>query len=194
MNISGEVEKLRMLDSAKTIFKYYKKRHGMDWKSMMIETSTIFLSLAILNKTWISKVRLKAEFTLQFTIMKDLKYDAERSYDFAHTISQKHVKDLMTKLYKRLLDKFDMKLLTKKPKRGVLPVDGGEIRINHETFDKDLKRTYVYCVSSTKVYSLYPEETKTTFSNSFDSDAIVFYVGEIVENLSCGKFNFITKY
>jgi hypothetical protein len=126
--------------------------------------------------------------------LKDLKYDAERSYDFAHTISQKHVKDLTTKLYKRFLDKFDTNLLTKKPKSGVLPVDAGEICINHETFDKELKRTYVYCVSSTKVTSLYPEETKTTFSDSFDSDAIVSDVGEIVDNLSCGKFNFITKY
>ncbi len=123
-----------------------------------------------------------------------MKYDAERSYDFAHTISQKHVKDLTTKLYKRFLDKFDMKLLKKKPKSRVLPVDGGEICINHETFDKELKRTNVYCVSSTKVSSMYPEETKTTFSNSFDSDAIVSYVGEIVDNLSRGKFNFITKY
>jgi hypothetical protein len=144
MNISGEVENLWMLDSAKAFFKYYKERHGTDWKSMMIETSPIFLSPTILNKTWISKVRSKAEFTLQFTIVKDLKYDAERSYDFAHTISQKHVKNLTTKLYKRFLDKFDMKLLTKKPKSGVLPVDGGEICINHETFDKELKRTYVY--------------------------------------------------
>ncbi len=98
MNISGEEEKLRMLDSAKAIFKYYEVRHGTDWKSMMIETSPIFLSPAILNKTWISKVRSKAEFTLQCTIVKDLKYDAERSYDFVHTISQKHVKDLRTKL------------------------------------------------------------------------------------------------
>jgi hypothetical protein len=80
---------MRMLDSAKAIFKYYEERHRMDWKSMMIETSPIFLSPAILNKTWISKVRSKAEFTLQFTIVQDLKYDAERSYDFAHTISQK---------------------------------------------------------------------------------------------------------
>jgi hypothetical protein len=30
MIISGEVEKLRMLDSAKAIFKYYEERHGMD--------------------------------------------------------------------------------------------------------------------------------------------------------------------
>jgi hypothetical protein len=29
-----------------------------------------------------------------------------------------------------------------------------------------------------KVTSLYPEDTKTTFSNSFDSDAIVSYVLE----------------
>jgi hypothetical protein len=65
-------------------------------------------------------------------------------------------------------------------------VYGGEICINHETFDKELKRTYVYCISSTKVTSLYPEETKTAFSDSFDSDAIVSYVGEIVDNLSRG--------
>ena len=78
MNISGEVEILRMLDSAKALVKYYKERHGVDWKSMMIETSPIFLFLAILNKTWISKVRSKAEFTLQFIIVKDLKYDAEK--------------------------------------------------------------------------------------------------------------------
>jgi hypothetical protein len=64
MNISGELENLRMLDSAKAIFKYHEERHGTDWKSMMIETSPIFLSPAILNKTLISKVRSKAEFTL----------------------------------------------------------------------------------------------------------------------------------
>ncbi len=100
-------------------------------------------------------MRSKAEFTLQFTIVKDLKYDAERSYDFAHTISQKYVKDLMTKLYKRFLDKFDMKLLTKKPKSGVLPVDGGEIFINHETLTKNSKelmstasllRKFILCI------------------------------------------------
>ncbi len=50
MNISGEVEKLRMHDSAKAVFKYYEERHGTDWKSMIIETSPIFLSPAVLNK------------------------------------------------------------------------------------------------------------------------------------------------
>jgi hypothetical protein len=59
MNISGEVEKLLMPDSAKAIFKYYDKRHGTDKKSMMIETSPIFLSPAIFNKIWISKSEIK---------------------------------------------------------------------------------------------------------------------------------------
>jgi hypothetical protein len=191
MNIDKEVENLRLLDSAKAIWKYYENKHGTDWRSMMIETSPIFLSPAILNKTWISRVRTSAESTLQFIIVKDLTFDAERSYDFAHTISQKHVKDMTTKLYKRFLDKFGMKLLTKKPKNGIFPVNGGEICINHETFDKELKRTNVFCVSSEK-NPLY-DETKTKFTDSFDHDAIVTYIDEIVDNLSRGKFKFIIE-
>ncbi len=55
--VGGQVEKLLILDSVKAIFKYYEEIHGMDWKSMMRETSPIFLSPAILNKNWISRVR-----------------------------------------------------------------------------------------------------------------------------------------
>jgi hypothetical protein len=110
-------------------------------------------------------VRSKAEFTLQFTIVKDLKYDAERNYDFAHTISQKHEKDLMMKLYKRFLNKFDMKLLTKKPKSRVLLVDGGEICINHETFDKELKRSTASLLR--KLLLCIPKETKNNIQRLF---------------------------
>jgi hypothetical protein len=130
---------------------------------MIRETSSIFLSPAILKKNWISQVRKNAEITLQFAIVMDLKYDGERTYDFAHTISREHVKDLTAKLYNRFFNKFDMKLLTKKPRNGVLPVDGGEICINHENFDTELKKTCVYCILSMKGYSLYPDRSSTTF-------------------------------
>ncbi len=36
-------------NSIKSIFRYYEELHCTDWKSMMRETSLIFLSLAILN-------------------------------------------------------------------------------------------------------------------------------------------------
>jgi hypothetical protein len=126
--------------------------------------------------------------------VKNLKYDGERTYDFAHTISQKHMKDLTAKLYNRFLHKFDMKLLTKKPRNGVLPVDGGDICINHQKYDTELKKTYVYCILSTKDYSLYPDETRTTFNALFDNDIIESFVGDIVDDLSHGKFKFISKY
>ncbi len=73
-------------------------------------------------------------------MVKDLKHDSEKTYDFAHTISQKHVKDLMAKFYNRFLKKFHMKFLTEKPRNGVLPVDGGEICIHHDKFDTKLKK------------------------------------------------------
>ncbi len=53
---------------------------------MMKETAPIFLAPAIVNKTWISQVKKEAESTLQFSIVKDIKFDGERCYDFAHTI------------------------------------------------------------------------------------------------------------
>ncbi len=61
---------------------------------------------------------------------------------------QKHVKDLTSKMYKRYLDKFDLKLLTKLPKKGFVPVLGGEISVNHAPIDINLRLTYVYCISS----------------------------------------------
>ncbi len=44
-------------DSIKSICRYYKEQHCMDWKSMMRETLPIFLSLAMLNKFWTIKVK-----------------------------------------------------------------------------------------------------------------------------------------
>ncbi len=108
----------------------------------MRETLPIFLLLTILNKTWILQVRKKVELTLNFSIVKEMNYDGDRCYDFAHTILQKHVKDLATKLNKRYLHRFGIKLLTKMPKNGICPTDGGKICINHAQFDADLKATH----------------------------------------------------
>jgi hypothetical protein len=89
-----------------------------------------------------------------------MNYDGERCYDFAHTILQKHVKDLATKLYKRYRHRFGIKLLTKMPKNGICPTDGGKICINHATFDADLKATHVYCLSSLEADSTHEDTTK----------------------------------
>jgi hypothetical protein len=102
--------------NVKEIYRSYKELHDIDWRAMMRETLPIFLLPAILNKTWILQVRKKVEHTLNFSIVKDMNYDEDRCYDFANTISQKHVKDLATKLYKSYLHKFGIKLLTKMPK------------------------------------------------------------------------------
>ncbi len=51
-------------------------------------------------------------------------------------------------MYKRYLDKFDLKLLTKLQKKGFVPVLGGEKSVNHVPIDTNLRVTYVYCVSS----------------------------------------------
>jgi hypothetical protein len=140
-------------------------------------------------------------------MVRDLIYDGDRCYDFAHTISQKHVKDLTTKWYKRYLKKFNMKLLTKLPNNGILPHDDGQIYINHAKFNTDLKATYVYCVSSLKVDSFH--EYKKIFSNEFEpitpdvgvglADELSY--GESVEvglglgeKSSCGKFILISMY
>jgi hypothetical protein len=92
---------------------------------MMRETSPIFIPLATLNKSWMIHVKKIAEDQLHFFIVRDLEYDGAKCYDFAHTISQKHFMDLTSKMYKRCLDKFGMKLLTKFPKKGNLPHDDG---------------------------------------------------------------------
>jgi hypothetical protein len=111
---------------------------------MMREILPIFISPAILNKSWMIWVKKIAEDQLQCCMVRDLEYDGARCYDFPHTILQKHVMDLTSKWYKRYLDKFGMKLLTKLPKKGFLPHDEGQIYINHAKFDNNLKTTYVY--------------------------------------------------
>jgi hypothetical protein len=85
-------------NNVKETFRFYKKVHDMDWRAMMRETSLIFLLPIILNKIWILQVRKKVEHTLNFYIVKDMNYDVERCYDFAHSILQKHVKNLTMKL------------------------------------------------------------------------------------------------
>jgi hypothetical protein len=55
-------------NNVKDIFRLYKKLHEMDWRAMMRETLPIFLSLAILNKTWILQTRKKVERTLNFLL------------------------------------------------------------------------------------------------------------------------------
>ena len=64
------------------------------------------------------------------------------------------------KLYKRYLQRFGIKLLTKMLKNGICPTDGGKICINHATFDADLKATHVYCLSSLEADSTHEDTTK----------------------------------
>ncbi len=54
---------LTLDDSIKSIFRYYKERHCTDWKSMMRETLPIFLSPAILNKSWMIQVKKTNSFS-----------------------------------------------------------------------------------------------------------------------------------
>jgi hypothetical protein len=153
-------------DNIKSIFRYYEERHSTDWISMMRETSSIFLSPAILNKSWMIQVKKIAKDQLQFCIVRDLEYDGAKCYDFACTILQKHVMDLTSKWYNRYLEKFGMKLLTKFPKNGILPHDDGKIYINHAKFDINLKATYVYCISSLKTNT--SGECTKIYSNEID--------------------------
>jgi hypothetical protein len=157
---------LTLDDSIKSIFRYYKEQHCTDWKSMMREMLPIFLSMAILNKFWMIKVKKIAKDQLQFRTVRDLEYDGAKCYDFAHTILPKHVMDLTSKMYKRYLENFGMKLLTKIPKDGNLPHDDEQIYINHAKFDISLKATYVYCVSSLKTNSSH--DCTKIFSNEID--------------------------
>jgi hypothetical protein len=157
---------LTLDDSIKSIFRYYEEQHCTDWKSMMRETSPIFLSPAILYKFWMIQVKKIAEDQLRFRTVRDLEYDGAKRYDIAHTILQKHVMDLTSKMYKRYLEMFGMKLLTKIPKDGNLPHDDERIYINHAKFDISLKATYVYCISSLKTNS--SRESTKTFSNEID--------------------------
>jgi hypothetical protein len=100
MKIQNEelFDKLQVMD-VKGIFNYFEELHGTDWILMMKETAPIFLSPAILNKTWISRVKKEAESTLQFSIVKDIKFDGERCYDFctyyfAETCKRSNIKNV----------------------------------------------------------------------------------------------------
>ncbi len=77
-------------------------------------------------------------------------------------------------MYKRYLDKFDLKLLTKLPKKGFVPVLGGEINVNHVPIDINLRVTYVYCISS-----LTPNNKETSeYFNEIDSSAQNFVLNK----------------
>ncbi len=52
----------------------------------MRETWSIFISPAILSKSWMIWVKEIAEDQLQFCMVRDIEYDGARCYDFAHTI------------------------------------------------------------------------------------------------------------
>jgi len=149
-------------DNVKSIFGYYVERYDMDWRSMMKETSQIFLSPVILNKHWMIQVKAKVESRLNYRIVRDLNYDSAKCCEFAHTITQKHVKDLTTKLFKPYLDKFGVKLLTKTPKNGNTLHNVEKFSINHSKFDMYLKETHVFCVSSSNAHFL---ECTSSLSN-----------------------------
>ncbi len=77
-------------------------------------------------------------------------------------------------MYKRYLDKFDRKLLTKLPTKGLVPVLGGEISLNHVPIDINLWLTHVYCISS-----LTPNHEETSeYFNEIDSSAQNFMLNE----------------
>jgi hypothetical protein len=66
-----EDNSLTLDNSIKSIFRYYKERHSTDWKSMMRENVPIFISLAILNKSWMIRVKKIAKDQLQFCMVRD---------------------------------------------------------------------------------------------------------------------------
>jgi hypothetical protein len=122
-----------------------------------------------------------------------MNYDGERWYDFAHTISQKHVKDLATKLYKRYLHRFGIKLLTKMPKNGICPTDGGKICINHATFNANLKATHVYCILSQEADSNHEDTMKDiNVIECVTCEVGVEVADKVAEECSQGKINLIS--
>jgi hypothetical protein len=110
----------------------------------------------------------------------------------AHTILQKHVKDLATK-YKRYFHRFGIKLLTKITKNGICPTDGGKICINHNKCDDDLKATHVYCILSQEAYSNHEDTTKDINEIVFVTCEVgVEVADEVAEEYSQGKLNLIS--
>ncbi len=77
-------------------------------------------------------------------------------------------------MYKKYLDKFDLKLLTKLPKKGLVPAHDGEISVNHVPIDINHWVTYVYYVSS-----LTPNHEETSeYFNQIDSSAQNFVLNK----------------
>jgi hypothetical protein len=122
-----------------------------------------------------------------------MNFDGERCYDFAHTILQKHAKDLATDLYKRYLNRFAIKLLAKMPKNGICPTDGGKICINHAKFDANLKATHVYCISSQEADSYHEDITKDINKiECVTCEVRVELADKVAEEYSQGKLNLIS--
>ncbi len=101
--------------------------------------------------------------------------------------------DLATKLYKRYLHRFGIKLLTKMQKNGICPTDGGKICINHAKFDADLKATHVYCILSQEADSNHEDTTKDINKIEFvNCEVRVEVAHEVAEENSQGKLNLIS--
>jgi hypothetical protein len=74
--------------------------------------------------------------------------------------------------------------LTKIPKHGICPTDGGKICINHGNFDANLKSTHVYCILSQEADSNH--EDKTKYINEIE--CVTCEVGVEVADEVAGEF------
>ena len=129
------------------IFDWFSEIYDDNWGKFMQVTSTIFLSPMVLHKSWIFELKSQVESKYNFVIVKIDSFDSPRCADFVRMISHKNIKNMVEKWYSKNLNKFGLKLLTKKPKmENEMFVQS--IVVNHPTFDTNFTTSCIYIVKT----------------------------------------------
>ena len=132
--------------NSRTIFHHLSEKYGNNCVDFVRFTSTIFLSPLILDKAWITTLKVTIENKYRFTFAKIEAYDSPRCENTIRMIAHKNIKNTVDKWYSNFLAKYGCKLLTKKPK-GIECIVA-TIAINHPKFDGLLPSSYIYLVKA----------------------------------------------
>jgi hypothetical protein len=127
-----------------TIFHSLSEKYGNNFVEFVRFTSTIFLSPLILDKAWITTLKVTIENKYRFTFAKIEAYDSARCESTVRMIAHKNIKNRVDKWYSNFLAKYGCKLLTKKPK-GIECIIA-TIAINHPKFDCLFPSSNIYLV------------------------------------------------
>jgi len=174
---------------SRTIFHHLSEKYGTNYVDFVRFTSTIFLSPLILDKAWITTLKVTIENKYRFTFAKIEAYDSARCESTVRMIAHKNIKNRVDKWYSNFLAKYGCKLLTKKPKGMELIV--ATIIINHPSFDGLLPSSHIYIVKTKRTFNEDISLTKEVDRESSDPEKILLDSlddNDIGKSKSCFRF------